>query len=266
MKKPESSRSVAANVLFYKSRIVGSVAFALFASALVLGVARAESVDGVVDQVLSDFHYQTSLPADVAEFPDARDSKGAGKTFRPPSAMDDEAYADGSGWQFTPISLSLGGAILRIITWLAVGIAAVVFLVWVMNRVGWIRRQMRSVPQRDDATVRETPGLTPPAAPRTPEGATALAAAGRYGEAAHVLLLCALDILVERGRAPLRVSATGREVARGLQAPEPAPAAFSVMVTAAERWYFGAREPDADDYQACRHAYDRFAAAWAAAR
>lgn len=257
---------MAASALFCKSRIVTCAAFALFVSVLVSGDARGEPVRDVVDQVLSDFHYQTSLPEDAAEFRDARDSESGRKTFRPPTAVEDEAYGSGAGVFHIPISLPLGGTILRIIAWLAVGIAAVVIIVWVMNRVGWIRRQARPVPARDDATVHETRGLTPPPAPRTPAWAAALAAAGRYGEATHVLLLCALDILVEHGQAPLRVSATGREVAQGLQAPEPAPAAFSVMVAAVERWYFGGREPDAEDYSACRTAYDSFAAAWAGTR
>lgn len=97
-------------------------------------------------------------------------------------------------------------------------------------------------------------------------GADALAAEGRYAEAAHLLLLRSVeDIEIKKPRA-LKVSLTTREIAGLAGLPEAARPAFIRIGEVVERSLFGGRPVDATDFAECRRAYEAFAlpAGWRA--
>ncbi|MGA0544030.1 DUF4129 domain-containing protein [Brevundimonas sp. VNH65] len=90
-------------------------------------------------------------------------------------------------------------------------------------------------------------------------GADALAAQGRYAEAAHLLLLRSVeDIELKKPRA-VRVSLTTREIAALSGLPEAARPTFGLIGTVVERSLFGGRPVDAADFAECRRAYEAFA-------
>lgn len=90
-------------------------------------------------------------------------------------------------------------------------------------------------------------------------GADALAAEGRYAEAAHLLLLRSVeDIEIKKPRA-LKVSLTTREIAGLAGLPEAARPAFIRIGEVVERSLFGGRPVDAADFAECRRAYAAFA-------
>lgn len=87
----------------------------------------------------------------------------------------------------------------------------------------------------------------------------ALAAQGRYGEAARLLLQrCLADIEARRPGA-LRPAWTAREVAGWSALPAPVRADLMPIVVEAERHSFAAAPVAAADWGACRRAYERFA-------
>ncbi|MFI4974593.1 MAG: DUF4129 domain-containing protein [Caulobacterales bacterium] len=97
------------------------------------------------------------------------------------------------------------------------------------------------------------------------EEADSLAAAGRYAEAAHVLLHRSIaDIEGHRPRL-VRPALTSRDIAVHQDLPPPARTAFSTIAAVVERSFFGGRDVDAGGFAECRRAYEAFAfpGAWA---
>ena len=107
----------------------------------------------------------------------------------------------------------------------------------------------------------------PAAARRLLDEADALAAAGRYEQAAHLLLHRSVEDI--RGRRPdlLRPSTTAREIGAADALPERARAMFAVISDQVERAVFAARPIGEDGWRASRDAYEAFAlrSAWRAA-
>ena len=98
--------------------------------------------------------------------------------------------------------------------------------------------------------------------------ADALAAQGRYAEAAHLLLLRGVAD-VESGRpGRIRPSLTSREIAALTDLPPEPRAAFALIAQAVERALFGGRPLDASVWRSCREAYEALVSpdAWTGAR
>jgi len=91
------------------------------------------------------------------------------------------------------------------------------------------------------------------------EDADRLAAEGRYGEAAHLLLQRSVHHIAEARPDWLLPASTAREIASFPMLPERARQAFSAIATRVERSLFALRELDAGDWQAARQAYADFA-------
>jgi hypothetical protein len=91
------------------------------------------------------------------------------------------------------------------------------------------------------------------------EDADRLAAAGRYGEAAHLLLQRSVHHIAEARPDWLQPASTAREIAVLPMLPERARAAFAAIATRVERSLFALRDLDAADWQAARAAYADFA-------
>jgi hypothetical protein len=89
--------------------------------------------------------------------------------------------------------------------------------------------------------------------------ADALAAQGRFAEAAHLLLLRGVQDIRDQRPGLVRPALTSRDIA-GLEAlPAQAREAFGAIARIVERSFFGGRDLEADDWSRCRGAYERFA-------
>lgn len=97
-------------------------------------------------------------------------------------------------------------------------------------------------------------------------GADALAAEGRYAEAAHLLLMRSVEDIERRAPRAIKISLTTREIAGTSSLPEAARPAFVHIGQVVERSLFGGRPVDAQDFADCRRAYEDFAlpAGWRA--
>ncbi len=91
--------------------------------------------------------------------------------------------------------------------------------------------------------------------------ADALAAQGRFGEAAHLLLLRSVEDIEARKPKLLTPSSTAREIAEAIGLPEKARGTFALIARHVEASLFGGRALDASGWDQCRDAYGRFALA-----
>ncbi|MDD3798302.1 MAG: hypothetical protein PHE36_03885 [Novosphingobium sp.] len=93
------------------------------------------------------------------------------------------------------------------------------------------------------------------------EDADALAAAGRFDEATHLLLIRSVGQIRAARPDWLEPSSTAREIAMLPALPERARAAFAAIAERVERSLFALRSLDAEDWHAARAAYSDFALA-----
>ncbi len=89
--------------------------------------------------------------------------------------------------------------------------------------------------------------------------ADALAAAGRFAEAAHLLLFRSIEVIDRRTPNFVRPALTSRDIARAPALPTAAAAAFRQIVMLVERSLFGGAPVSESDWQGCRSAYETFA-------
>ncbi|MEP6784866.1 MAG: DUF4129 domain-containing protein [Sphingomonadales bacterium] len=89
--------------------------------------------------------------------------------------------------------------------------------------------------------------------------AEALAAEGRYAEAARLLLHRSIEDIAGRLPRLLQPSLTARDIASADQLPRAARPAFSAIANVVEVSAFGNRSVTADAWRDCREAYARFA-------
>lgn len=93
------------------------------------------------------------------------------------------------------------------------------------------------------------------------DDADRLAAQGRFGEAAHLLLLRSVGQIRERRPGTVIPASTAREITALPQLPQAARTAFAVIAERVERSLFGLRDLDAGDWTVARAAYADFALA-----
>jgi hypothetical protein len=175
---------------------------------------QADGDDGAqARRILEDDGYQRSLPKDPA----------------PPEMVD--------------FSLGPWAALVRILLWVGLAVVVGLAIAWIVSRIG--------VPARDEGA---DPGMGVPGPLEVPlESAERLAAAGRFAEAIHVLLLETLAALSRA--AQLAPSLTSREIVAGVPLPTRARDALVGLVLAVEISRFGGAPAGERDYRAC---LDRF--------
>ncbi|WP_245528552.1 DUF4129 domain-containing protein [Brevundimonas subvibrioides] len=163
------------------------------------------------------------------------------------------------GWlRWIPEALRAIAPLLEIIFW--VGLAIIVALVcWFIIRELLGLRLPR--PKAEAAVVAAQPEWRPDEATARNllAGADALAAEGRYAEAAHLLLMRSVEDIEQRKPHAIKVSLTTREIAMAASLPEVARPAFIRIGQVVERSLFGGRPVDAQDFADCRRAYEDFA-------
>lgn len=89
--------------------------------------------------------------------------------------------------------------------------------------------------------------------------ADALAAVGRFAEAAHLLLLRSVEDLARRRPGAVKPALTARELAAATIFPAPVRERFAAIALLVERSLFGGRPVDADDWQTARARYAELA-------
>jgi len=99
----------------------------------------------------------------------------------------------------------------------------------------------------------------PAAARALLDEADALAAAGQYAEAIHLLLFRSIEDLSQRRAGSAPPAFTSREIVETVEMPGPARGAFARIAAAVELSFFGGRPAGADDFQTCRRDYEAFA-------
>ena len=202
----------------------------------------APEIEALRDRVFEDPSLQTDLPGWEA-LEGTRSSKD--RRSRPRRAW----------WLPDPPARTVLASAGQLLQWvlLAVGAVALVMgLLWLTRELVFHRRGARPQP----TAVGDDPA-EPDETERSPvEGdLEALVDRGEYGAAIHLLLLKALDRLAGRGR-PIPAGRTSREVlsASADLAPS-AHGALGELVAAVERYLFGGREPQRQDFDRCRRAF-----------
>ena len=161
----------------------------------------------------------------------------------------EEAEHGNSGFPSLPAAVNLPvsgiSALMKALLWGLLGAAVVLLLVWLVRYFA----ERRPRPKRPEpASTPEVSTASAAAAP-LPGDPAALAAAGRYDEAVHALLLAALALLSRRLRLPLPPSRTSREALRALPLSGAPREAFAGLVGTVERSWFGGSAVDAEDYR-----------------
>ena len=137
---------------------------------------------------------------------------------------------------------------------IGLAIIGVLFLLWrlVLEPLLALRRKPRVLEEPEWAPVRS-------AAVALLADADRLAAEGRFGEAARLLLHRSVNHIADAQPDWLLPATTAREIAVLPRLPERARAAFGVIAARVERSLFALRDLDATDWQAARTAYADFA-------
>jgi hypothetical protein len=91
------------------------------------------------------------------------------------------------------------------------------------------------------------------------EDADRLAAAGRFAEAVHLILFRGIEDIEAKRPDLIKPALTSRDIAGLDGVPERVRDAFSQIARVVERSFFGGRSVGADEFAACRRAYEDFA-------
>ena len=212
-----------------------------FALVMPLPASAQQAIDGVAveesrDRVLGSGDYQIDRPQ-------PREPRDRGEPMELPA------------W--------LVEAILWVIAAIVVGMVLVFLFNVLRNRSGLKLNRDRG---RQRTELVETP-LRKPQSPlddRTLEEADALAAAGRFAEAIHLLLLVAMDRLRRELGNRVAPALTSREVLDLAPIPETLAAPLTRMVSLSEIKHFGGRDAAATEYRQCRQDFLRFSGSDAA--
>ena len=160
-------------------------------------------------------------------------------------------------WMFGP-----GNGIVKGLGWLLVGLvvlgALYLTVPWVRDLVDSLLARFRKPKVEDEGDDFEW---------RPDEGgarnllaeADRLAAEGRYGEAAHLVLGRSLEDIASRRPGLLKPALTARAIALMTELPAPARAAFGQIAATVERSLWARQEIDLSSWQSARSAYEDFA-------
>lgn len=137
-------------------------------------------------------------------------------------------------------------AFANFLCYIAIGIAVILALVW--GTQYFYNRRMNAdaaagdTPAAPDGRTRKSPGM---------DKVEKLAAAGRYGEAVHLMLLMVVARLCAARMRPLMDSLTSRELVRILPRSEEERSLFERLVRTVEVSLFGNRDVDREAYADC---------------
>jgi hypothetical protein len=179
-----------------------------------------------------------------------------------------QLLADGSiqfdlpAYQETPRPDWFGAAtpVLQVLFWVAVGAIVLFFLYLIVSRLTGRDWRWRGKPGGDKEE--EAAQSWRPEAGEAREllgEADALAAAGRYSEAAHLILFRSIEDIDGRRPDLVRPALTSRDICALEQIPGRPRSAFARIAMMVERSLFGGRPLAPADWSDCRAAYEEFA-------
>jgi hypothetical protein len=143
--------------------------------------------------------------------------------------------------------------VLKFVFWGGLALGAVL-IVWFVAREVLATRPARDAPAAP-ADWRPEAGQ----ARALLEEADRLAAAGRFGEAIHLLLFRSIDDLSGRRPGLVRPAFTSRDIAGLEQIPATPRTAFAQIAERVERSFFGGRAAGSEDFAQARGDYETFA-------
>ena len=148
----------------------------------------------------------------------------------------------------------------RIIFWIAVALVVAGLLYFIFGeavrlRFGGPRKPKSTLP--DDVLTDLRPDAD--AARSLLDEADALARAGRFAEAVHLLLFRSIEDIQTRLDGGVPTSLTAREIAGLGKLPDRARRALKPIIQVVERSFFGGRDVDAVGWQEARRSYEDFA-------
>lgn len=146
-----------------------------------------------------------------------------------------------------------GGALASTLLWVLLGVVVLAIVVVIGREV--LTRPADGRASRDKKDDDAPPLEALKVAAGTLDDAERLAAAGRFGEAIHTLLLQTFESI---GRhAALPDSLTSREILRRVRAEDSAIAALRQLVVSVEVCIFGGDQPGAAEYATCRASFEQ---------
>lgn len=154
----------------------------------------------------------------------------------------------------------LGGLqpVFEFLFWIGVAALAGLILYFLVREIIRYRRSKAAEPEGRDTRV---PDWRPPAARARAllSDADKLAAEGRFAEAIHLLLYRSLEDIDTKRPHTLKPALTSRDILTLNALPAVARRALGRLVETVEWSFFGGRQVDAEDFSACRLAYEEFA-------
>ena len=147
--------------------------------------------------------------------------------------------------------------VIRILFWIAVAALALYILYVVAMRLSgsewpWARKKQAG-PEEESWLPEEAPARA------LLLEADTLASAGRFADAAHLLLFRSIEEIEARRPRLVRPALTSRDIANAPQLPGGARTAFWTIVQMVETSLFGGRQLGEGDWRECRAAYEEFA-------
>ena len=149
--------------------------------------------------------------------------------------------------------------VMKVLTWITLGAIALFILYMIVSQFVDVRWPWR----RANEEASEEPEWRPDAAPVRAllEEADALAAAGRYAEAARLILLRSVEDIMKRRPGLVRPATTSRDLAETPEIPAAARPAFASIANVVEISLFADRGATAEAWARARGAYADFALA-----
>lgn len=155
--------------------------------------------------------------------------------------------------------------LLKLLFWVAVAAAVLLLILAIARR---LQDGRWSLPGRRLKPLESAPSWRPEEAPARAllSEADALAAQGRYAEAAHLLLFRSIEDIDNRRPNLVRPALTSRDIAGAPALPAGPKTSFASIVMMVERSLFGGRTLGEREWRECRAAYEdfAFASAWKA--
>jgi hypothetical protein len=150
--------------------------------------------------------------------------------------------------------------VLKVLTWVVLAAIALFILYMIVSQFLDLRWPWQ---RGSDEAGPEEPDWRPDAAPVRAllEEADALAAAGRYAEAARLILLRSVEDIMKRRPGLVRPATTSRDLAATPEIPTAARPAFASIADVVEISLFADRGATADAWHRARTAYADFALA-----
>jgi hypothetical protein len=147
--------------------------------------------------------------------------------------------------------------VLRVLFWIAIAAIIIFILYIILRRISGSRWTWRRSAADSEGPADWRPEEAPARA--LLRDADALAAQGRFGEAAHLLLFRSIEEIDSRRPELVRPALTTRDIAAAPAIPSGPRSAFLAIAMLVERSLFGGRDLAEPDWRQCRAAYEQFA-------